>query len=127
MKNTREQMIEKLVELVGENHHYVKAFKNISKSYCEDKDFYISNGFSEDKIQDMLNSVYEYYLDKAENFPKFEEITKYQVYEYGCGYNSTGMIFDTKELAEKYVKEVLGWVNERSYGISKVKYFKEKA
>lgn len=127
MKNTREQMIEKLIALVGENHHYVKEFREYSKKYYEDKDFYISIGFDEEKIQSKLNSLYEYYLNKAENLPKFEEITKYQVYKYGCGYNSTGMIFDTEELAETYVKEVLGWKNERAYGISKVTYFKEKA
>lgn len=127
MKNTKEQMVKKLVELVGENHHYVKEFKSYSKRYCEEKDFYISNGFDEEKIQDMLNSLFERYLNQAENLPKFEEITKYQVYSYDCGCNSTGMIFDTKELAERYVKEVLGWKNERAYGISKVTYFKEKA
>ena len=43
-----------------------------------------------------------------------------------AGLKFTGYICENREVAERFVKDGLGWVNERAYEIMPVKYVTEQ-
>lgn len=48
------------------------------------------------------------------------------IMKYESGLKFTGYICENREVAERFVKDDLGWVNERAYEIMPVKYVTEQ-
>ena len=48
------------------------------------------------------------------------------IMKYEAGLKFTGYICESKEVAQRFVRDGLGWVNERAYEIIPVKYVTEQ-